>query len=179
MKKLKSNKLTDTQIVILSEASKHDDLNIYPIPASVKAKGGALTRVLTGLLRGELIAERPAGPKIEVWRTNDAGDRLTLVATDAGLAAIGIAATTANAPEPSKPIAATNSAPFPRDGTKAAVLADHLRRKNGATLDELMIASGWQAHSVRGFLSGTMKKKLGLKVISEKIDGIRRYRIAA
>jgi hypothetical protein len=43
----------------------------------------------------------------------------------------------------------------------------------------LVAASGWQAHSVRGFLSGTLKKKHGLTVASEKADGIRRYRIAA
>ena len=53
-----------------------------------------------------------------------------------------------------------------------------LRRKNGASLDEMCEATGWQAHSVRGFLSGTINKKLGLN-LSSSIDasGVRRYAI--
>jgi hypothetical protein len=66
-----------------------------------------------------------------------------------------------------------------RAGTKGAAIIELLRREAGATLPELVAASGWQAHSVRGFLSGTLKKKHGLTVASEKADGIRRYRIAA
>ena len=67
-----------------------------------------------------------------------------------------------------------------RDGTKVATIVGLLRGKDGATLPDLMDASGWQAHSVRGFLSGTLKTKHGLSVESEKgDDGLRRYRIGA
>ena len=55
-----------------------------------------------------------------------------------------------------------------RDGSKAAKILDLLKRPNGATLKELMKATGWQAHSVRGFISGTLGKKMGLKVASAK-----------
>ncbi len=55
----------------------------------------------------------------------------------------------------------------PRAGTKQAVLIDLLKRKTGATIDDLVKATGWQPHSVRGAISGTLKKKLGLKVTSE------------
>jgi hypothetical protein len=48
-----------------------------------------------------------------------------------------------------------------RDGSKAAKIVDLLKRPSGATAKELMKASGWQAHSVRGFLSGTVSKKMG------------------
>jgi hypothetical protein len=63
-----------------------------------------------------------------------------------------------------------------RDGGKAAKILDLLKRPDGATLKELMKATGWQAHSVRGFLSGTVGKKMGLKVASAKAeDGERTY----
>jgi hypothetical protein len=52
-----------------------------------------------------------------------------------------------------------------------------LRQPGGATLDVLVKASGWQKHSVRGFLAGTVRKKLKLPLLSEKIEGIRTYRI--
>ena len=54
-----------------------------------------------------------------------------------------------------------------------------LRRKRGATIAELQATTGWQAHSVRGFLSATVKKKLGLKLSSERgSDQVRRYTVA-
>jgi hypothetical protein len=67
-----------------------------------------------------------------------------------------------------------------RDGSKAANVLDLLKRPDGATLAELMKATGWQAHSVRGFLSGTIGKKLGLTVGSIKVeDGERTYSVKA
>jgi len=67
-----------------------------------------------------------------------------------------------------------------RAGTKQASLIAHLQRKEGATLADLVKATGWQAHSVRGAISGALKKKLGLAVLSEKVEGRGRvYRIAA
>lgn len=54
-----------------------------------------------------------------------------------------------------------------------------LQQPGGATLDTLVKVSGWQKHSVRGFLAGTVRKKLKLPLRSEKIDGIRTYRIGA
>lgn len=51
-----------------------------------------------------------------------------------------------------------------------------LKSADGATIEELMVATAWQAHSVRGFLAGTVKKKLGLTLDSKKAeDGVRRY----
>ena len=67
-----------------------------------------------------------------------------------------------------------------RDGSKAAKILDLLKRPEGATLKGLMKATDWQAHSVRGFLSGTIGKKMGLKVASTKNeDGERTYSIKA
>ena len=70
--------------------------------------------------------------------------------------------------------------PKPPRTTKAAAVLALLRTKQGASIEEMVEATEWQAHSVRGFLSGTVKKKLDLVVESEKDKaGIRKYRIAA
>ena len=67
-----------------------------------------------------------------------------------------------------------------RDGSKAAKVLDLLKRPGGATSKELIKATGWQPHSVRGFLSGTVGKKLGLAVVSTKgEDGERTYSVKA
>ena len=70
------------------------------------------------------------------------------------------------------------SAPQARAGTKQATLIDLMRRPGGATLADLVKATGWQPHSVRGAISGGLKKKLGLPVTSESIEKRGRvYRI--
>jgi hypothetical protein len=72
----------------------------------------------------------------------------------------------------------TNKRVKPRPATKSENIIKLLKRPSGATMAELQKATGWQPHSVRGFLSGTLKKQMGLNVISEKVeDGERRYRI--
>jgi len=67
-----------------------------------------------------------------------------------------------------------------KEGTKAAKIIDSLKRPNRATLTEIVKAAGWQAHSVRGFISGTLTKKMGLTVVSAKGEtGERSYSIKA
>ena len=67
-----------------------------------------------------------------------------------------------------------------RDGSKTGKVLDLLKRPEGVTAKELMKATGWQPHSVRGFLSGTVGKKLGLAVVSTKgDDGERTYSVKA
>jgi hypothetical protein len=67
-----------------------------------------------------------------------------------------------------------------REGSKTAKILDLLKRPGGATSKELMKATGWLPHSVRGFLSGTVRKKMGLTVTSTKgEDGERTYSVEA
>jgi hypothetical protein len=67
-----------------------------------------------------------------------------------------------------------------RDGSKTAKVLDLLKRAGGVTTKDLLKATGWQAHSLRGFLSGTVGKKMGLAVTSSKgEDGERTYSIKA
>ena len=67
----------------------------------------------------------------------------------------------------------------PSPDTKQDRVVALLQQPGGAALDVLVDATGWQKHSVRGFLAGTVRKKLKLPLISEKVDGIRTYRIGA
>jgi hypothetical protein len=64
-----------------------------------------------------------------------------------------------------------------RVGSKLSGLVSMLQRSGGATIDQMCQSTGWQSHSVRGALAGAIKEKLGLKIESEKLNGIRTYRI--
>jgi Protein of unknown function (DUF3489) len=78
-----------------------------------------------------------------------------------------------------KPAKAASKPAAARDGSKKAQILDMLQRKGGATLAQIMKATGWQAHSVRGFISGALGKKMGLTVASvRREDGERVYAIA-
>ena len=185
-------KLSDTQAVILSAAAQRDGHNALPLPPSLR--GGAAAKVVGAMLSKGFLEEvdvnmREGEP---VWRETGNGHGTTLVATQTGLAAIGIepeetntapaGATDAPTEEPTSgtPME-TEVAPkarTPREGTKQAKLIEMLRTEGGATIEEIMGATGWQSHTVRGAIAGALKKKLGLDVTSEKIDGRGRvYRL--
>lgn len=90
--------------------------------------------------------------------------------------------TASNKSAPRKPATARKTkrttATTPPGTSKIGIMTDLLGRPGGATLDELVQATGWQAHSVRGALAGALKKK-GHSITSEKQDGVRRYRTEA
>jgi uncharacterized protein DUF3489 len=189
-------KLTDSQLVILSTAAQREDGFVLPFTKSVKLNKGAATLVLKSLLRQGLVAERPAAAEDHSWRETD-GQRLTLAITEAGLTAIGVspkeaapkgkpsktaaaAKRTARATPSSVPEKAKPGAHEARAGTKQGKLLELLRRKTGATIEEMIAATSWQPHSVRGAISGLIKKKLGLAVTAEVIEGRGRvYRVGA
>lgn len=189
-------RLTDTQLIILSAAAQRDDKAVLPLPKSLKIKGAAATRTLDGLFKKGLLEERPAIRGAEAWRQNEDGRRMMLVITEAGRQAIDGESNgeSRKRPDPGKtrpkkPSAARGatapkaegkkSAPSARQGTKQSLLIGLLKRKTGATIDEIAQATGWQAHSVRGAISGVIKKKLGLTVTSDNFEGRGRvYRIA-
>lgn len=186
-------KLSDTQAIILSAAAQREDRIALPLPESLR--GGAAAKVVGAMLAKGFLEEVDANLRNgePVWRETGNGHGTTLIATDAGLAAIGIEpedADTAPAgateaptegPTPSTPTE-TEAAPkarTPREGTKQATLIAMLRAPDGATIDEIATALEWRHHTIRGAMAGALKKKLGLEVTSEKVEGRgRAYRIA-
>ncbi len=87
------------------------------------------------------------------------------------------AATSRSAKKRNPRRSATRRAAVAAPKSKSTQMLEHLQRPEGATLDELMALTGWQAHSVRGFLSGTVRKRLNLPLHSDVEDDTRRYRI--
>ncbi len=161
-------KLTDTQAIILSEAANRDGYIALPLPNSLR--GGAAAKVVGAMLAKGFLEEVDADMRNgePVWRETGDGHGITLIATDTGLAAIGIEAESAETKPPEDPAPKTRK---PREGTKQATLIAMLRAPNGATIAEIMAATGWQSHTVRGAMSGALKKKLGLNITSEKEEG--------
>ncbi len=155
-------KLSPTQALLLRTAAHRADGQVIP-PETLR--GGARVKVLTALLdRGWI---EPA----------DGGH----VLTDAGYAAIGQQRPVP--PDDVQPMDATDDfqllegIPI-RLGTKLAALVMALRRPQGATSLQLMLATGWQPHTVRGAISGMLRKKLGLNVVLAHNDsGERVYRV--
>ncbi len=191
-------KLSDTQLVVLSAAAQREDRNVLPLPGSLR--GGAAAKVVGAMLKRGLIAETITDSQTKadaalnrIWRNDEDGNAILLHITAAGLAAIGVepgsgdrtptgadeapsAETQQDAPAEADP---APKARTPRMGTKQAKLIEMLRAEGGATIDEIVAATGWQAHTVRGAMSGALKKKLGLTITSEKVEGRGRcYRIA-
>jgi hypothetical protein len=174
------SKLSDTQAVILSAASQRDDGAVLPLPETLKIKGGAVDKVLSSLKAKGLIDHQgtPRGDNPPPLRI-----------TRAGLQAIGVetaddapgGATPAEAPAAKADGAATRAKrkamssakpgraapaakPTPRAGTKQAQMIEMLKRPEGATVEQIAAATGWQHHTIRGAISGALKKKLGLTV---------------
>ncbi|WP_299365178.1 DUF3489 domain-containing protein [uncultured Paracoccus sp.] len=178
-------KLSDTQALILSAAAQRPERIALPLPESLR--GGAAAKVVGAMLAKGCLEEVDADLRKGelIWRETGDGHGVTLVATDAGLAAIGIKPEDANtapagatdapteepAPNTAAEPAAAPKARTPREGTKQATLIAMLRAPDGATIEEIMAATDWQSHTVRGAMAGALKKKLGLEVTSEKVEG--------
>jgi hypothetical protein len=169
--------LTGHQRAVLTMAAYSTNLLAWPLPKHLKLSKGSTTIVVRGLLRHALVEERPALGNDPIWRETEDGRNLTLVATKAGLAAVGMSA--AGAPSEKAADAAERGPTaaishqdrrVPRVGSKLAMLVALLSRNEGATIAEMVVATGWQPHTVRGVMSGALARKFGLRIASERID---------
>ena len=164
--------LSDAQAFILSTACAREDGAIFPVTASLK--GGAVGNVCKSLLKRGLIEEIAATDLNTVWRHDEERGPITLRATPLAYSTLGITDEQSGTPPAQTPTSAVQR----RKGTKQETLIEMLRAEGGATIDEIVAETGWLSHTVRGAMSGALKKKLGLTIISEKVDGgARRYRI--
>jgi hypothetical protein len=179
--------LSNTQHIVLSAACQRPDRSIYPL--TTKLPGGAAAKVLGSLLNKNLVKEVPAKRVETIWREDKKRGRLTLRATPDAFKALGVdgapadteaASSIEGKPELGGSRKVSKSKPKAhRADSKQAKLIEMLMRPDGASIDEIVTAFGWQPHTVRGAIAGALKKKLGLKVVSEKSEGRGRiYRIA-
>ena len=164
-------KLTETQTTILTAGAQRPDNIALPLPKGLAGAAAkmAVTKMLDRGWLQEVDANLRRGEPL--WRETGDGHGTTLVVTDAGLLAIGIEPVVAKAVvaiHENDAEAPAPKVPTPRAGTKQAMLIDLLRTPSGVTMDEIVAATGWLAHTARGAMSGALGKKLGLVVTSEK-----------
>ena len=191
-------KLSDTQLVILSAAAHRANGALLPFAQGLTIKGAALSKAIETLSRRKLVAERRIGADEAAWRRDEDGHPLGLFITTSGLLALGVDDAEKNGPSqasasisrlrrkavarPRRRAQKKSPASSRRRAlaqTKQDLVVQMLRRQSGVSIEDVIAKTKWQPHSVRGFFSGVVRKKLKIPLVSDVgKDGIRRYHIA-
>jgi hypothetical protein len=188
MTKSNTQKLNDLQLIILSSASQRDDgLAVLPenVPAAPVKKAVAKLAALGFMKEVRVKHDQP------LWWTDEEGKRVGLKITKAGAAAIGVAEDGGSAEEPApepepkrrgktaaqKGTAAQAEAGEGRGGSKRAQIIALMQRKAGATLDDMVEATGWLPHTTRAALTGLRHKAFDITKSKEK-GGKTVYRLS-
>ncbi len=199
-------RLTDTQLIILSAASRRDDRGV-DLPANIK--GEAARKAVDKLIRAGLLEEVRAAGSLPVWRRDDESGPMALRITKNGLEAIEVVGEAVGAPKETsvprlpptaklKPLQLRPSPPAsrfplqPRSPFVRSIIRVARRPKLargpkvGRARNKLACSRCWadrrgqrSLHSIRGFFAGVVRKRLGLDLRSEKADGGRVYRIVS
>ena len=192
-------KLNDTQVTILTRAAQRDDLAVAALDKRAPTRDA-----ISSLLKTKMLAATPKTPTHALWERDKSGQPLGLVITPKGLKAInadeadptlaskdalpspprasaprkGAAAQAVSKRKTADAPADAKAQPARRTGSKLDAIIKLMRRPKGASIEQMMAETGWQSHSVRGAISGAIKKKLGLAVSSDRTGDERLYRIA-
>ncbi len=167
-------KLTDMQLVLLTTACQREDGSLLPPPESLGDQAARIRKAAEALIKKGLAAEKEGMAAAQCWRTD--GDlTIGVIVTDAGRAVIEPPA--ANDTSPSSAGGSTVGAAAEPRTTKQSLLINLLQRNGGASLDEIVSATGWLPHTSRAALTGLRKK--GHDIAKEKVEGTTRYQIKA
>ena len=189
-------KLTDIQLIVLSNAALRDD-GIAVVPA--KMNKAAAAKVGASLVARKLVRALRSKPGMPVWRQDDEGRSISLMITRAGRGAIGVdedrqakqgthserkigsrstSRSKGDGSESSAPTPPTLNVTSPRPGSKRALVTEMLSANGGATLDALVEATGWLPHTTRAALTG-LRKRGFLIERSREAGEASRYRVAS
>lgn len=166
------SRFTDLQSLLLTHAAADKEGALTPLPTRSAVEPARMMTAITQLLRRGLLEEREVEAPDSAHR-EDGDVRYGAFITVAGLAAIGVES------EPAADETGEGAAPVsaPSAPTKAALVLDLLRHEQGATLAELIAATGWLPHTTRAALTGLRRK--GHSVERFKREDTTCYRIAA
>jgi Protein of unknown function (DUF3489) len=181
-----TNTLSDAQLIMLSAAARRHDRCLTALGT---LKGAALGKVAAKLISLGLVREAKSKADMPVWRRDGDGNGIALKLTAAGLKAIAVEDERepegADAPAIESGRVAVHSAigsasprrKDPRAGSKLALALDLLQRSEGATIEQLIGATGWLPHTTRAALTGLRKRGYSVIRQSRTVDGSI-YRIA-
>jgi hypothetical protein len=175
-------KLTDIQAILLTLGAQRDDGSLLPPPDTLQNKTSPVRKAIGQLIKRTFAAEVQVTDAAKAWR--EEGDlRFGAIITEAGKQAIGISEqpspnATGDGPKPSDDAngegPAVEPQTAPRPASKQGMVLQMLERKEGASLDELVEATGWLPHTTRAALTGIRKR--GVTFDKFKVDGVTRYR---
>ena len=174
-------KLSDTQLMVLSNAAAREDGAAVVPPKMNKA---AAAKVGSSLVARKLMREVRTKPGMPIWRADENGRSVSLIITRAGRDAIGVdSAAKTNQPVSNKDSTATPedrhpAGATPRAGSKQALVVEMLSKEPGATLDALIEATGWLPHTTRAALTGLRKRGFAVERFRHETIGSL-YRIAS
>jgi hypothetical protein len=152
----KSPRLNDLQLILLAHAAKQDGGSVFPLPDAALSDPLRTEVELKSLLRRELVTQAPVPDAAATWRV-DGDQSIGLIMTAKGAAAIGMELATELGEPDAGLLDEEEAVTSPRPSKQAEVVM-LMRRADGATIDEMMAATGWLAHSTRAVLTGLRKK---------------------